>query len=81
MRNKQYRYLKYSDFLYSKILIIERDIWTDRAKCEEALKEKFGNIEINGVIIIDHQRFCKGAWNNVFDYECFRPSYPTLDIT
>ena len=45
------------------------------------LREKFENLKINGAIIIDHKRFCKGAWNNVFDYECFRPSYPTSDIT
>ena len=68
-------------FFCRKILIIERDIWTDQTKCEDSLREKFGNMKINGVVIIDHQRFCKGAWNNVFDYECFRPSYPTSDIT
>ena len=50
----------------------------DWKKCKD-----FDQVEnINAIIIIDDEQVgCKEGFNNVFDFECYRPSYQTKDIT
>ena len=66
-------YLRY--FCYSDLVIIDRKKLKD---CKDS--EKSPNIK--GMIVIDdEQEGCKEGFNDMFKFECYRPSYRTSDIT
>ena len=57
------------------MLIVDRKNWTE---CKD-----FENVEnINGIIIVDdEQEGCREGYNDMLQFECYRPSYQTSDIT
>ena len=62
---------------YRRILVLEREEWV--AKMEPLVLKDLSNIV--GIIVIDQMQSCDKDLNNILHYKCFRPSYPTSDIT
>ena len=58
-------------------MVVKREEWNKYILSIKMLND----VNITGVIVVDQARSCEEDLNNVLHYDCFRPSYPTSDIS